>query len=46
MHLELNDTDGATICGDALRPISDQEWICVDRPSHDDDHLAIDGTRW
>ncbi|GAA5126268.1 hypothetical protein [Pseudonocardia adelaidensis] len=46
MHLELSDFDGATICGDTLRPISDQEWTCVGHPAHEDDHLALDGTRW
>jgi hypothetical protein len=46
VHFELNDAGTTTICGEALRPISDQEWVCVGHPAHEDDHLAHDGTRW
>jgi hypothetical protein len=46
MHQELNDLDRAAMCGDALRPIHDLEWTCVAPVAHEDDHVAVDGTRW
>jgi hypothetical protein len=46
MHQEHNDLDRAVMCGDALRPIYDQEWTCVVPAAHEGDHVAVDGTRW
>ena len=46
MHFDSHDIDGGAVCGDALRPISDQEWVCTSRAAHDGDHIALDGTRW
>ena len=46
MYAEMDDRHRGVVCGDALRPIPDQEWVCVALPAHDDDHVAVDGTRW